>query len=301
MYSKLLLIILATGLVAVLMSVVLAMRFRKDIPSQEVLRLKEAIAVINGKQSYLKNQLQVALYYPNGEKRLSDYDSRGVCLFSNLTQQGTYQLEIRRKDLKGMLLYRPLKIAVNFDGGTDQYWVLVGASVGQAWDFPKIPQMLHWQPGLVLGFRAIYQFDKTPEIGSLVSIAPWVTGVIIKECAAYFPDDPAQSRQLVERWVNQLRQHKIQAALATVVPITEEADRLRPNRFQAIVTYNDFIRSYSAQNNIPLLDLEKSVRVSESNRHLRPEFAQADGVHLLPIAYRNALTPLVGSLTWMKK
>jgi hypothetical protein len=269
------------------------MGMRKEIPSQEVVPLDKAIAVINGESTNLADRLRIKINTrkKNGEKLV--YDKKGVCLIKGLSNQEPYALEIRRSDIKGVLLYKPLKITVAPRESGSKYVVLVGASVGKAWEFEKIPNRLSWKNDIVLGYRAKYEFDKNSDIHSLITMPVPISAVIIKECAAYFPRDIEQSKKLIKEWVDLLTSHQITPILATVVPVTKEHDVKRPGRLGSLLAFNDFIKDYASREGISVLDLESALRISEENRSLRSEYAQPDGLHLLKKAYEEALDGIV--------
>ncbi len=266
---------------------------RKQIPSQEVVPLNQAIAVINGESGNLADRLRIKILSGENNTRKLAYDTKGVCLIEGLSNQKQYTIEIRRSDMKGMLLYEALRINVKPRENGSKYFVLVGASVGKAWEFRKIPNRLGWGNDIILGYRAKYDFDKGSEINSLVAMPTYVTGVIIKECAAYFPRDLGQSQKLIREWVSLLRLNRITPILATVVPVTKEHDAKHPGRLRSILAFNDFVREYAFQEGVLVLDLEKAVRVSDMDHRLRNEYAQPDGLHLLRKAYDDALDGIV--------
>ena len=266
---------------------------RKVIPSQEVVPLNKAIAVINGESENFADRLRIRIHTgaKNGENLV--YDKKGVCLIKGLSNQERYTLEIRRSGVKGMLLYKPLKITATPRESGSKYIVLVGASVGKAWEFEKIPNRLSWKNDIVLGYRAKYDFDKINKIHSLVALPVSLSGVIIKECAAYFPRDIEQSKKLIKEWVALLVAHQITPILATVVPVTREHDAKHPGRLISILEFNDFIREFASQKGILILDLEKAIRISDMDRHLKNEYAEPDGLHLVRKAYDEALDGIV--------
>ena len=221
------------------------------------------------------------------------YDKEGLCLFEQVPDGREHSIEINRADLKGRILYRKLKIRIDPEAKGARYFVLVGASVGQAWEFQKIPTRLGLGNGLIFGNRTKYEFDKTSEIEGLVKMPIRPTGVIIKECAAYFPRELSASQELIKRWVMMLRSRGIKPILATSVPVTKEHDIRNPGRFDSLLLFNDFIKEYASKENIPLLDLEKALRIDASDRHLRNEYAAPDGLHLVERAYREVLDRLV--------
>ncbi len=160
--------------------------------------------------------------------------------------------------------------------------LLLGASVGQAW-------RLH----LVFdGVRALahYEFDKRPLLDRALAERP--DAVILKECAAYFPDGGAD-RELVRGWLTELRRAAIRPVLATVVPVTREHAARVPGRAEAIWAFNDWLRALGGAEGLALLDLEAALRVSPTDRHLDDALDSGDGLHLAWQTYRDRLDPLV--------
>lgn len=266
---------------------------RGDIPAQEIIRLERAIAIVNGENEYLQNNLEILLSDPSGTLRRSKYDAEGKCLFDGLAVDIPYSIEIRRSDLKGMLLYRATRRKVVLTGVRDQYFVLVGASIGKAWEFQNVPGILNLDPSIVFGDRACYQFDKTKEIMRLIKMHSIVSGVILKECASYFPRDIAASTKSIESWVSMLRSAGIKPFLATVVPVTLENNKQNPGRMKSIEEYNAQVRDLAAREQIGVLDMELALQISEDIKYLRPEYAQQDGLHLVRKAYAERLNRLV--------
>jgi hypothetical protein len=258
---------------------------RKEIVSQEVIPLGDGVAVINGESPHLNDKLEVVVYDNKTEVKKMPFDSRGICLFHGLSHEKRYFIEIRRSDLKGKLFYRNLRIPITLSDIEAKYFVLIGASVGKAWEFEKLPERLKQNSQLVFGYRARYNFDKSIEIKSLADLPVRVSGVVIKECAAYFPRDIEQSKKFIKEWVDLLRNNHITPVLATVVPVTQEHEEKRPLRLTSLLEFNDFIREYANQEGILVLDLEKALRISDEDRHLKTEYAQPDGLHLRKMAY----------------
>ena len=171
----------------------------------------------------------------------------------------------------------------------DKRLMFLGASVGRDWRlhlvFPNIRA------------RAAYQFDKGELVARCLA-GPVPDGVIIKECAAYFPCKPEQvGREVwVRRWVDDLRGRGVRVALATVVPVTaEHADRV-PGRDGELWAFNDWVRGFCQERGVPLLDLEAALRCSPEDRSLRPDLHSGDGLHLSRAAYRRHLDPLIPPL-----
>jgi len=181
--------------------------------------------------------------------------------------------------------------------------ILIGASVGQAWDLKDLPDRLK-DVNLTLESVAIYQFDKTEALDEVLMRpnrklrftrsyikgffmpAPQLPGaIIIKECASYFPGDIASYQQLLMNWVKRVRDAHMQIIVATVPPVTYERAGKRTGQIESIWEFNDWIRQYAAREHIPLLDLEASLRKSKNDRYLRDDLTSGDGLHLNKKAY----------------
>lgn len=177
--------------------------------------------------------------------------------------------------------------------------VLVGASVGRAWVLPGLPRRVH-ETGFEFEYVGKYKFDKSEEIEALLAReSDRPDGIIIKECAAFFPGDTTRYRDLVKLWVERCRAARVTPILATIVPVT----RTYPLRifflelihgriawpdetFGAVIAFNDWIRAYAREEGLAVIDLEAVVRRSPGDRHLRESFARRDGLHLNAKAYR---------------
>lgn len=267
---------------------------RRDLPFQEIVPLDQRIAVINAGKWY-NNSMTVALFQDGTKKQVKGFNENGACIFENLTNNEPYTIKINRTDIKGVILYKNKKSVITPKANNSKYIVLVGASVGKSWDFPGLIQRIQTDNNIVLGFRTIYDFDKSKEIDILASMPEIVSSVIIKECAAYFPRDLEKSKQDIASWVKTLQSAGIKTALATVVPVTGELDKNAPEKFESIVKFNDFVRQYAERKKLEILDLEKALRISPTDRHLKDEFARADGYHLVPKAYDQELDMLAQS------
>jgi len=177
--------------------------------------------------------------------------------------------------------------------------VLIGASVGKEWHLAEFNK----RTGSAAGDYdyesiAVYQYDKTEAIKEvlmrpkrkfkltksyflgLLAPSPVPADIIIlKECAAYFPGEIESYKKLMSSWVEMIKSAGKGVMVATVVPVTREHANGRPGRIEAILDYNDWIREYAKKANIALLDLEASLRKSDSERILREELS-SDGLHL---------------------
>jgi hypothetical protein len=277
-----LIIIAVGGLIPVVLGL------RREMPFQEIIPLDKGAAVINAAQ-WNMDKIVVQIY--SGKERLKKgtVGRDGVCLFRDLLNGKGYRIEIKRKDLKGRILYKKLDAEVTPRLGGVRYYILVGASVGKAWEFEKLTERLNIKEGIVLGNRTKYDFDKSSAIESIIENPVPVSGVIIKECAAYFPRELVSSQEMIKGWAEKLALHGIKPILATVVPVTEDHDKKHPGRFNSIIKFNDFIREYALKKGIQILDLEKALRIGEGDRHLKGEYAATDGLHLVKKAYSERL------------
>jgi hypothetical protein len=281
---------------AVLMGSIIWVK-RKDIPFQEVVTLDKGIAVINA-QKWFVDDLKVFCFL--GNKQLGDwqYDAKGTVLFSGLQNGKEYTVKIIRTDLKGLLLYKPLVINITPHKGGDKYFILVGASIGKNWKFDKLPERLKLGENVVFGNRTVYQFDKTKIVEEIIDLPVFVSGVILKECSAYFPRDMESSKKDLLQWRTKLEAKGIKSIFATTVPVTVKRAREVSGKQKSLEKFNDFIRQYGEREGVLVLDLEKALRRSATDRHLRDDFAQKDGVHLVEEAYRKALDPKIPPLIW---
>lgn len=164
--------------------------------------------------------------------------------------------------------------------------LFLGASVGRDWRlhlvFPRIRTL------------AAYQFDKSGLVERALAERP--DGVILKECAAYFPPDRAAEREQVLGWTARLQEAGVAVALATVVPVTRAHAAQVPGRAEGLWAYNDWLRGVCRQRGIPLLDLEEALRESPQERYLLGEVHSGDGLHLSRATYRTRLDPLIPPL-----
>jgi len=258
---------------------------RKDLPFQEIVSFDKSIGIINDRNWYISD---IDIYVSSKKNNIPiqyKYNENGYCIISNLINNQKYTIQLARTDLKGRLLYRKKTVTVTPKKISDKYIILIGASVGSGWNYDRITDRIQLLENMVFGFRPHYFFDKGLVVRSIINLPLPVYSVIIKECSAYFPRNTDDSIMLVRKWVAQLKKKKILPVLATVVPVTEKQDRLSPGKLESLLRYNDALKQFAVSQKIPILDLEKTLRVSAENRHLRQEYAQHDGTHLTPPGY----------------
>ncbi len=200
---------------------------------------------------------------------------------------------------------------MNTETGKQKLIVLLGASVGMAWDIPQLPYRIS-------NFDYIFEyiphggFDKSETLNEIISREekrPDV--VIIKECAAYFPGDMDHYKDLMKKWIHSCLESDVIPIPATVVPVTrlhpykkipidiikgrnpfKRDNPFKSRKNKTILEYNDWIKMYSEQNGLSVLDLEAAMRYSDKNRFLREDLARIDGLHINSKAY-NILDQIV--------
>ncbi len=186
---------------------------------------------------------------------------------------------------------------------THKHLILIGASIGQAWNLAAWPQRVGL-PDYTSESIPNWQFDKSEAVSEVVirpkrpfrltrtflksllqPPPPKPDVVILKECSSYFPGDLAKYEKDIDRWVRQLNGTGATVVLATVVPVTEARSKQVPGKQEELLEYNRWVREYAMKNGLTVLDLESALRDNSAAGYLRPEFAQPDGSHLVPAAY----------------
>jgi lysophospholipase L1-like esterase len=182
--------------------------------------------------------------------------------------------------------------------------VLLGASVGQAWNIEGLPDRVAAAQGYRFEYVGEYAFDKTE---ALRKILQWKQNrpdaIFIKECAAYFPGDLHQYQELMKGWVKECKKAGVIPIPTTVVPVVSDKNKTlkdqlmdfikkllgRPTtatQLAGILQYNDWVRVYAAQEGLTVLDLEAPLRTSQDDRSLRVDLHSGDGLHLNSKAYQ---------------
>ena len=198
--------------------------------------------------------------------------------------------------------------------------VLLGASIGKAWDISTLPERIG-NHDYIFEYVDGGGFDKSKKLKELLSrLENKPDAIFLKECAAYFPGDFENYKSLMKQWIIDCYKASIIPIPTTVVPVTKlhslkkfsiDILKLRNpiklgspcnnNRQKAILEYNDWIRMYCADNGLIVLDLEKAVRKSEKNRYLKSELAKVDGLHLNTRGYQildQIVIPALEKVNW---
>lgn len=176
--------------------------------------------------------------------------------------------------------------------------VYIEASTLRRWNLDEFNQRAG-NAAFGIESRYVYDFDKSTELdrvlGSRESIPD---AVVIQECSAYFPGDLVAFKDLYRGWIRRVKDANAIPVIATTVPPAasrtpfehvKEFVKLkllgRPDGYEQIVQFNQWLRELSESEGVPLFDVEKVTRNSESDRHMRAEFDSGDGTHLNTVAY----------------
>jgi hypothetical protein len=181
--------------------------------------------------------------------------------------------------------------------------ILIGASIGQQWNLSELPQRMNERRYTFEALQA-WQYDKSEVVdetlmrpsrkfrlsmgylnGFLRPAPETANLIILKECSSYFPSDMQRNKDYMRRWVQEIRQKNIPVMLATVVPVTRERALRDPGKQEALREFNDWLRAYTQQEGLPLLDLEQALRTDDKQRYLRDDLTSGDGSHLNHKAY----------------
>ena len=178
--------------------------------------------------------------------------------------------------------------------------LLLGASVGKAWQIENLPQRANIK-GYRFEYVGEYNFDKTEALRKILARKEnRPEAIFIKECAAYFPGDLPLYQKLMIGWVKECRAVGVTPIPTTVVPVIRDRSfvtqikdlikRLigRPTsdlRLTSIIKYNDWVKTYAQKEALAVLDLEAPLRVNPNDRSLRLDLHSGDGLHLNAKAY----------------
>ena len=197
--------------------------------------------------------------------------------------------------------------------------VLLGASVGKAWNIESLPNRITKSSSSPLPPDALrltvvpyrfeyvgkYQFDKTDSLQEILKRKEnKPDAIFLKECAAYFPGDLPKYQELMKGWVTQCKQAGVIPIPTTVVPMIRDLPlktrvkdlikwvigrstqgSIHTSRLTGILQYNDWIKSYPLKEGLVVLDLETPLHVSNEDRSLRLDLHSGDGLHLNEKAY----------------
>ena len=206
---------------------------------------------------------------------------------------------------------------------TTRHIVLLGASVGKAWNIEQLPERVS-NRNYRFEYIGLYRFDKSSALEELIKRREnRPDAIFLKECAAYFPGDIsfAKAKQLMIQWIKRCRENGVVPIPATVCPITKQRDERfkTKNPLKRIIKtirgismqtcmdrireYNDWIKSYADVNNLVVLDLETPLRSDDPGRYLRDDLTKGDGLHLNAQAYQlldRIVYPVLDQVSWQK-
>lgn len=176
--------------------------------------------------------------------------------------------------------------------------VYIEASTLRRWNLDEFTQRAG-NAGFGIESRYVYNFDKSTELDRVLGSRERVPdAVVIQECSTYFPGDLGAYKDLYRGWIRRLKDANAIPVIATTVPPAasrtlfqhvKEFVKLkvlgRPDGYEQIVQFNQWLRELSESEGVPLFDAEKVTRKSESDRHMRADFDSGDGSHLNTVAY----------------
>ena len=145
-----------------------------------------------------------------------------------------------------------------------------------------------------------YDFDKSRLVKQALGAAPpGPDAIVVQECSVYFPGDLEAYKRQYRGWISEIRGRGLTPVIATVVPPARRKGALsvtkgfikerilgQPSRYEQVAAFNDWLRALGTEMGVPVFDLERIVRASAEDRHMRDEYDEGDGVHLNGAAYQ---------------
>jgi lysophospholipase L1-like esterase len=123
--------------------------------------------------------------------------------------------------------------------------------------------------------------------------------LVVQECAVYFPGPVDAYKTQYRDWIRQIKAAGIAPVIATTVPparsqgwweatkdFVKERILGREGQYDQIVQFNEWLRALARDEAVVLLDLEKTLRIDDRDRHMRDAYNAGDGIHLNESAYR---------------
>jgi len=211
-------------------------------------------------------------------------------------------------------------VIINQDSKKQKHVVLLGASVGKAWNISSLPGRVN-NSDYNFEYILCRGFDKSEKLRQVIMRkGNKPDAIFIKECAAYFPGDMKSYKSSVEQWIKECFEADVIPIPTTVVPVTrlhpfkiimidiirgrnlfKYGNQFKNRRNKAILDFNDWVRMYGKKNDLSILDLEAAVRYSRKNRNLREDLARIDGLHLNSKAYKvldQIVIPALKTVKW---
>lgn len=176
--------------------------------------------------------------------------------------------------------------------------VYIEASTGKAWKLDKFPERVN-NKNYKIDFMRVYEFDKTDLVNKALDKKRGIPdAVVVQECAVYFPGNMKEYKNKYKNWIKEIKKAGSKPIIATVVPPAKKTGYMdqakefikiyilgRDKQIDQIVEFNEWLRQLAKTEDAALVDLEKAVRVSEENRHMKDEFNTGDDIHINREAY----------------
>lgn len=177
--------------------------------------------------------------------------------------------------------------------------VYIEASTGRAWNLPELPKRVG-DRRFSIDFHARYDFDKSPVVNKILNgTLPKPDVLVIQECAVYFPGPVDAYKTQYRNWIREIKTAGIAPVIATTVPparrqgwwedtkdFVKERILGRESQYDQVVQFNEWLRALARDEAVVLLDLEKTLRIDDHDRHMRDAYNAGDGIHLNESAYR---------------
>jgi lysophospholipase L1-like esterase len=123
--------------------------------------------------------------------------------------------------------------------------------------------------------------------------------IFIQECSVYFPGDLDAYKKKYKGWIDAVKEKGIKPVIVTTVPpassqgFTEDVKMFikkyilgRDSQHKQIEEFNNWLKEFASKENIPVLDLEKQIRISENERVMNDKYDSGDGIHVNAVAYK---------------
>ncbi len=189
-------------------------------------------------------------------------------------------------------------IAINGEAMSENLRIAyIEASIGNAWKLESFAERMQ-MPHVSIEFHDVYDFDKSAKLGEILDRRDKPDLIAMQECSVYFPGDFESYRSSYIGWIEKIREHGIKPVIVTTVPpagsfglyrdfknFIKKYVLGRESQFEQITRFNDWLNEYAGSNGITVLDLEKALRISESDRHMNDIYDYGDGIHLNEKAY----------------
>lgn len=174
----------------------------------------------------------------------------------------------------------------------------IEASTVNRWKIREWPERQNVD-NVSIDFKAVYDFDKTDAlIQSIQNTENKHDIIILQECSVYFPGNLDKYKESIKNWISIIKDNNILPVIATTVPpakSTSMVDKIKsaikqyilfkPSQIDQVLEFNTWLRDFTMNNNIHLIDLEKELRINDEDRYMNPIYDSGDNIHINKSAY----------------